>query len=159
MNFKRWLQISLWFVVGYAGTTFLIALTVNEGINSRGCLPSYLRERRRDDYSHLFRLFRWVPWTWTSWCFVEPPTMIWGNQRGRFPTRDHSAFGPKPIPEPGEWQFSVVQVRPEIPLWFLPYFAYTTKEGDHFSIGCRWDDTDHYYIFPRVAVKNTLKTD
>jgi hypothetical protein len=85
--------------------------------------------------------------------------MILGNQKGRFPTLDHSAFGPKPIPEPGEWQFSVVQVRPEIPLWFLPYFAYTTKEGDHFSIGCRWDDTDHYYIFPRVAVKNTLKTD
>jgi len=85
--------------------------------------------------------------------------MILGNQKGRFPTRDHSAFGPKPIPGPGEWQFSVVQVRPEIPLWFLPYFAYTTKEGDHFSIGCRWDDTDHYYIFPRVAVKNTLKTD
>jgi hypothetical protein len=159
MNFRRWRRISLWFVVGYASTTFLTALTVNEGVNSRGCLPSYLRERRRDDYSHWFRFFRRVPWTWTSWCFVEPPTMILGNQRGRFPTRDHSAFGPKPIPEPGEWQFSVVQVRPEIPLWFLPYFACTTKEGDHFSIGCRWDDTDHYYVFPRIAFKNTLKRD
>jgi hypothetical protein len=83
--------------------------------------------------------------------------MLLGNQKETFPTRDRSAIGPKPIPKPGEWQFSVVQVRAEIPIWFLPYFAYTTRQGSHFSIGCRWDDTDHYYIFPRIAVKNILK--
>jgi hypothetical protein len=159
MSLRRWQRISLLLITAYAGTTFLAALTVNEGLSPGGCLPGYLRERTRDDYSYLFKLFRWVPWTWTSWCFVEPPRMILGNQKGRYPTRDHSATGPKPIPEPGEWQLSVVQVRPEIPLWFLPYFAWTTKKGNHFSAGCRWDDIDHYYVFPRIAIKNTRKID
>jgi hypothetical protein len=157
MNFRRWLRISWLLMAGYASTTLLVALTVNEGLSPKGCLPGYLKDRSRDDYSYLFRLFRWVPWTWTSWCFAEPPIMLLGNQKGTFPTRDSSAIGPKPIPKPGEWQFSVVQVRAEIPIWFLPYFAYTTQQGSHFSIGCRWDDTDHYYVFPRIAVKNILK--
>ena len=143
---------------GYVGTTLAVALTVNEGLTSNGCLPSYLKNRSRDDYTYFFKAFRWVPWAWTSWCFAEPPIMLLGNQKGKFATRDHSAVGPKPIPEPGEWQFSVVQVRAGIPIWFLPYFAWTTQNGNHFSIGCRWDDTDHYYIFPRIAFKNTLRT-
>ena len=157
MNSRRWLHIGLILAGGYVGTTLAVALTVNEGLSCNKCLPDYLKNRTRDDYSYLFKPFRWVPWTWTSWCFAEPPIMLLGNQKGRFATRDRSAMGPKPIPEPGEWQFSVVQVRAGIPVWFLPYFACTTQRGNHFSIGCRWDDTDHYYIFPRIAVKNTLR--
>jgi len=150
---KRWLQISLLLMVGYSTLTFFVALTVNEKLASKGCLPAYLREKSRTDYTHLFALLRWVPWSATSWCFVEPPIMLLGNQKGTFAPRDGSAVGPKPIPEPGEWQFSVVQVRRELPICFLPYFAFTARGGMHFSVGCRWDDTDHYYVFPRIAIK------
>ncbi len=157
MHLKRWCRISLGCLAGYCVTTLLAALTVNEGLFSRGCLPTYLKERSRQDYSHFFRPFRWVPWPWTSWCFVEPPIMLLGNQKGKFAARDGSALGPKPIPESGEWQFSVVQVRRGIPVFFLPYFAWTTRAGTHFSVGCRWDDSDHYYIFPRIAIKALQK--
>ena len=153
MNLKRGPGIGLLFLAGYCTTTFLVALTVNEGLAPKGCLPAYLKERTHVDYSHLFRLLRWVPWSWTSWCFVEPPILILGNQTTKAVARDGSSVGPKPIPGPGEWQLSLVQVRTELPICFLPYFACTTKRGTHFSIGCRWDDADHYYIFPRIAVK------
>jgi len=156
-QFRRWLRIGVLLMGFYVASTLLVALTVNVRLSAKECLPEYLKNRTRSDYSHLFRPFRWVPWTWTSWCFAEPPIMILGNQRGRFLTRDRSALGPKPIPEPGEWQFSVVEVRDGVPIWFLPYFACTTRSGSHFSIGCRWDDSDHYYVFPRIAFKNTLR--
>ena len=153
MNFRRALYIIILFLPAYNVATVLVALTANQRLGSGECLPAHLRNRTHDDYSHLFKPFRWVPRSWTSWCFVEPPLLLLGNQKGTLAARNRSTRGPKPIPRPGEWQLSVVQLRERLPVFFLPYFAFTTKKGTHFSVGCRWDDTDHYYTFPRIALK------
>lgn len=62
-------------------------------------------------------------------------------------------FHPKPITQPGSWQFSYFPLGP----WFAWYFAFTTKGGIHFRIGARWDDVDDYVEFPSIAIKRGIK--
>lgn len=101
---------------------------------SKGCLPKHIREGKHTDY---WWPFNNLPRSWTSFCWMQPPSKLAGNQ----PQREYPTFAYmlacKPTPDPGEWQLS----------WPL-YFAFTTKRKLSFRIGARWDDVDFYYTFP-----------
>ena len=112
-------------------------------------LPHHLKGKTHNDY--WFASIRWIPRGATSMRLVEPPVMILGSRDHRKASGLNGTKGPKPIPGPGQWQFSLVQVKAGWPL-VLPYFAYTSAEGSHFRCGARWDDVDHYYTFPSIAV-------
>jgi hypothetical protein len=125
----------------------IFVAVIFSGENAR--LPDGRDTRLHDDYYLFFA--RQVPRRITSWGFVEPPVLLLGNQRQWFRTETGNV-GPQPIPRPGNWQLSMVQIHAGYP-FFLPYFALTTGSGWHFRIGCRWDDSDHYYTFPSIALK------
>ena len=114
---------------------------------------------------------------YTSFCNFKAPVIFFGNQRywsafnrelhtkiwqyselGDLPTQVGEYkldWGPKPIPRPGEWQFSVVTVDyPRLPTLGLPYLAFTTKYGVSFRIGARWTDGYPSYVqYPSIAIK------
>lgn len=125
-----------------------VAATSPIPVFGRDCLPQALKDKRHTDYP---KGLRWIPWHITSWCAWEPPRKLAGNQKSNSVSLAGKS-GPKPVPEPGTWQISVVRLKHRIPL-FLPYAAYTTKNRVHVRLGCRWDDVDHYYVFPSIAVK------
>jgi hypothetical protein len=145
---KRFFRILAVLFAAYA-VVILMSMTVPvaPAIGNR-CLPPSLRGKAHDDY--YFSWLRWIPRSATSWCIDRPPHLILGNQREQS-TAPNGARGPKPIPSRGEWQVSAVQLRPGWPV-FLPYIAFTTPGGTHVRIGCRWDDVDHYYTFPTLAI-------
>jgi hypothetical protein len=112
-------------------------------------LPAHLKGKAHDDY--WLPGTRWVPRSATSMRLVEPPVMVLGSDGHPSAAGLDGARGPKPIPPPGQWQASLVQVKAGWPL-VLPYVALTTSEGLHFRFGARWDDVDHYYTFPTFAL-------
>lgn len=128
---------------------YAVALAPQEKLLGKRCLPDKLKERLHDDY--YLPDTTWIPFYATSWCLVEPPILLIGNQKSKSQLKNGQE-GPKPIPMPGEWQISIVQIKKKLPL-ILPYAAFTTKSNLHFRIGCRWDDIDHYYVFPSISVK------
>lgn len=83
--------------------------------------------------------------------------MILGNQKVVSPGGTFSYKGqdlkvvyPRPIGEPGSWQFSFFPQGP----WFAMYLAFTLPWINlHFRIGARWDDVDDYVEFPSIAIK------
>ncbi|MBI4160745.1 MAG: hypothetical protein HY506_02445 [Candidatus Yanofskybacteria bacterium] len=118
--------------------------------DGKACLPIPIQKGKlHQDY--YFEFLRWIPFAWTSWCFEEPPILIAGNQNYWEKLPGGSA-GPKPLPRPGEWQLSIIQIKRGWPLFF-PYFSFTTQDGLHFRIGCRWDDIDSYFVLPSFAIK------
>ena len=125
-----------------AGTIYFgalcIALVFAWGDDSCNLPDSYMPHTGFD-----ISFLRWIPRGATSWCFVEPPIILLGN---------YGIALPKPIPEKGRWQVSVVQMCRGWPV-FLPYAAVTTRRGYHVRIGARWDDVDGYYTFPSFALK------
>ncbi len=135
----------------YLTSIYLVAYFSKPKLIGAGCLPDYLKTKKHNDYTFLFRPLRFLPFAATSFCFEEPPIMILGNQKSFEFSRNKSLKGPKPVPKAGEYQLSVIQVKKNLPL-FLPYFAITFKNNLHFRIGCRWDDVDHYYVFPSIAL-------
>jgi hypothetical protein len=142
---RTWTIGSCAVVVGY----FLIGciLLPFERAESRTCLPSKLQDQPHGDY---LPGLRWIPRSATSWCMVQPPKMVMGSQTNDCVRK--GLRGPEAIPARGQWQLSFVQVRERLP-FFLPYFAITTKNGWHWRIGCRWDQSDGYYSFPSGAIK------
>ncbi|MBI4459997.1 MAG: hypothetical protein HY648_08060 [Acidobacteria bacterium] len=145
---RRWQAALSIAGLGYLLSVYLAAaLPGGPGIGKE-CLPEWLRDKAHDDYYVSWT--RWIPRSATSWCLEHPPIQILGNQRQRAAAKD-GTLGPKPIPLPGRWQVSVVQIKKGWPL-FLPYIAWTSKGGTHFRLGARWDDVDHYYTFPSIAL-------
>lgn len=120
MNFRRALYIIILFLPAYNVATLLVALTANQRLGSGECLPAHLRNRTHDDYSHLFKPFRWVPWSWTAWCFVEPPLLLLGNQKGTFAARNRSTRGPKPIQSRGNGNFPSYSYARDCLFFFFP---------------------------------------
>lgn len=114
------------------------------------CLPPHIKNKKHTDYT--LPGTKWIPFWATSWCFVEPPIMLLGNQKQRS-VAANGQLGSSPIPEPGTWQLSMVQLKKQW-VFTLPYFALTTKTGFHFRIGCRWDNVDHYFVFPSIAARH-----
>ena len=144
---KLW-RIATAVMAGYMILLYLAALLPDERLIGNKCLPDSLKGKSHNDY--YLPGTRWIPRSVTSWCMEEPPIQLLGNQKRQAHAQDGTT-GPKPIPEAGEWQVSAVQMKKGWPL-FLPYVAITTKSGRHFRIGCRWDDVDHYYTFPSIAI-------
>ena len=142
------LKIGLAVMVGYGSLIYLVAILPGKKLVGDRCLPSQLQGEVHKDF--YFSWTRWIPRSATSWCMDKAPVQLLGNQQAKAMARN-GAPGPKPIPGPGEWQFSAVQLKDGWPL-YLPYFAFTTKSGTHVRIGCRWDDVDHYYTFPSFAI-------
>lgn len=74
-----------------------------------------------------------------------------GNQQN-----ESSSGVPKPIGEPGTWQFSIF---PDAPRWAWPvawYFAFSGKAGAdgwfrNFRVGARYDNVDNYTDWPSLA--------
>jgi hypothetical protein len=126
--------VIIYFFVAYA----LLLIPGNSGKRLIGndCLPKTLQGKVHNDYKFMFA--RKLPRAVTSLGMVEPPIALLGSNL--------------PIPTPGSWQISLVQVRRSFPI-YLPYAACTTKSGLHFRIGARWDNYDHYYTFPSLALK------
>lgn len=122
-------------VLGYFLTGYLFA--VFSGLIGESALPEHLRSANHPDY--VISVLRGIPRKVTSCHFVEPPIKILGNA------------SVKPISKPGSWQLSAVQVKKDWP-FFFPYFAFTFN-GVHFRVGCRWDNVDHYYTMPSIALK------
>jgi len=149
MKKRKVLKLIIGVILGYLVLIYLLALLPSEKLVGRGCLPEHLKERLHDDYD--IPGTKWIPFAATSFCFVEPPIQILGNQDFNYPGLNNK-MGPKPIPLPGQWQFTIVQEKKGWPL-YLPYFAFTTKGGIHFRIGARWDDIDNYYVFPSFGIK------
>lgn len=114
---------------------------------SKQCLPKQLQHKKHSD----FLLGKFIPRSWTSHCFQEPPKQIFSNQSETAPALN-GQLGPLPLPSRGKWQFSLIHVKKHWP-FYLPYFAVTTKKGWHMRLGCRWDEVDHYYTFPSFALK------
>ncbi|MDD5544582.1 MAG: hypothetical protein PHX83_15555 [Acidobacteriia bacterium] len=119
-------------------------------LTGKNDIPEAVTARDHGDYSLFF--VRPLSRRLTSWKFVEPPILITGTETQKYKPGEETAEL-QPIPAGGEWQFSLVQINPKYPL-YLPYFALTTSRGWHFRIGCRWDDLDHYYTFPSIALKH-----
>ncbi|MBL0058549.1 MAG: hypothetical protein IPP35_05485 [Elusimicrobia bacterium] len=110
-------------------------------------LPSHLKNKRHWDYPWPFHR---IPRGWTTFRWGKPK-MLLGNQVSQ------EEGSPKPIGEPGSFQFSRYPDLP-IPLSWLPlYLAVTTSGGTHFRLGARWDDVDAYTQFPSVAIKHLEK--
>jgi hypothetical protein len=145
---SKWLVLPSALLFGSLILIYLVALLPERNLFGDHCLPAWLRGKNHDDY--YFYQMRWIPRSATSWCIPQAPILLLGNQRGRAAALD-GRIGPKPVPQPGEWQVSVVQLKRDWPL-FLPYVAWTTKDGTHFRFGARWDDIDHYYTFPSIAI-------
>lgn len=129
-------------------TIYLVAIFSQPPLIGRNCLPEYLQEKKHVDYVYGIR---WIPWRATSWCLVEPPITLLKRQNRYALTRD-GRVGLLPVPRPGQWHLAIVQIKPGWPL-YLPYFTITAKNGYHFRIGCRWDNSDHYYVFPSLSIK------
>mgnify|MGYP000887022408 CR=1 FL=1 len=110
-------------------------------------LPPHLRGRNHNDFPPFLR---WVPRGWTAWDWGEPRKLV-GNQQA-----ESSPGVPRPIGEPGSWQFSIF---PDAPWWAWPvawYFAISGRllaDGwfRHFRFGARYDDIDNYCDWPSVA--------
>jgi len=132
-------------VIGYFSLG-LVELS-SEKFEERTCLPGKLQSQLHEDYP---RGLRWISRRATSWCMVQPPTMVMGNQTNYSSAEGSS--GPEAIPNRGQWQLSFVQVKRGSPL-FLPYFAVTTTSGWHWRAGCRWDQLGKYYSFPSGTIK------
>lgn len=130
----------LYVCAGYIALVYLTILLSPEIRMNADELPNSIAQNEHGDY----KLWgtHWIPRTLTSMHFVEPPYVLVSNQAD--PT--------KPVPEKGAWQLTAVQVKKGWPL-FLPYFAFTSASGIHFRAGCRYDDVDHYYTFPSIALK------
>lgn len=146
-KWKLW-KLGLAVIAGYAILICLASIMPGPDLVGNRCLPKWLQGEAHTDY--YLSWTRWIPRSATSWCIDEAPVQLLGNQKEKAVARN-GAVGPKPIPGPGEWQMSAVQLKNGWPL-FLPYFAFTTKGGTHLRIGCRWDDVDHYYTFPSFAL-------
>lgn len=130
----------------YVFVIYAMALLPGEKLIGGHCLPNHLKNKLHADYL----VARKIPFSATAACFVEPPVQVLGSQN--FWAESKSGIvGPKPIPPRGEWQLSLIREKKNWPV-FIPYFAITGKDGWHFRIGCRWDDIDHYYVFPSVSV-------
>lgn len=128
--------------------------------------PIHQPDGERPSHDDYVPGLEWIPRTWTSFSIETPPRLLFGNQRywGNFYNGQRLSdspipspvWGPKPIPRPGEWQFSLVPI--SISNWgiiVLPYFAFKTKSGLHFRMGARWSDDEgfNYVTFPSLAVK------
>jgi len=143
---KGWSKKLGFFVASYFVLGYLVAFF------DGNCVPFHKMDDVHCDY--YFRVAKYIPWGWTTRCLVQPPIMIAGNSRSTGWTAN-GRLGPKPIPEPGEWQLSVIQVKEGWPL-YLPYFAVTFSGGMHFRIGTRWDDVDGYYVVASTSIKDML---
>jgi len=128
----------------YIFLTYFLALTEMCGM----CLPLNRRGQAHTDYTLPF--LRWIPRKATAFRFVEPPITLAASGSHKVSVAENGLVGLRPIPEFGEWQFSAVQVRPGLP-FYLFYFACTTSDHVHYRIGARWDDVDHFYVFPSIA--------
>ena len=146
---KRWIKKISIATIAAVVAYFSLGLVVLsfEKFEKRTCLPEKLQDQLHKDYP---RGLQWISRRATSWCMVQPPTMVLGNQTNYSSTEGSS--GPEAIPNRGQWQFSFVRVKKGIPL-FLPYFAVTTTSGWHGRAGCRWDQLDKYYSFPSGTIK------
>lgn len=142
---RKWSVVFLLAVAGYF-TLGYVLLSI-EKLEGKTCLPTTLQHKLHWDYPHGLR---WVSRSKTSWCMVQPPTLVLGNQTNYHAQKGLS--GPEAIPARGSWQLSFVQVREKFP-FFLPYFAMTTSGGWHWRVGCRWDQSDGYYTFPSGTIK------
>lgn len=106
---------------------------------SKDCLPEHIKNGKHTDYPWPLK---WVPRRWTSFCWPVPKKLAGNQILTIYKAKDGSVFAaPKPIPRPGEWQFS----RPF-------YVAFTTKSRWSFRLGARWDDVDFYTTFPAFKI-------
>jgi len=104
------------------------------------CLPEHLKWKIHCDYFWFKKISR----IQTSRCLVYPPILVLGKNF-------------KPIPKPGQWQFSFIQVRHGSILHVF-YFALTLENLFHVRAGTRLDDIDHYYTLFSLAAKDLKKT-
>ena len=109
------------------------------------CLPESLRDAKHTDFPWPLK---WVPRSWTAFCWDGPPTMLFGNQKEKRIGPD-GRLGPAPIGEPSSFQVS----------WPL-YFAFSLgkkKDGKfrHFRVGFRWDDVWGAYILSLATRRYT----
>lgn len=147
-SIKKFFRFGVLVWAAYLPLLYGVATVSSALALGKSCLSPALKDKRHSDFP---RGLRWVPWSATSWCMEEPPKKLLGSQKSASASLA-GKFGPKPVPEPGTWQISVVRLKRRLP-FFLPYLAYTAKNKMHFRIGCRWDDVDHYYVFPSIALK------
>ncbi len=112
------------------------------------CLQDERKYTNHTDYA--FGLITAIPWKETTFCGIDPPYLVAGNQD--YTRWVKNRYAPKPIPLPGQWQFSYTLV--DTSLWrvYLPYVAVTTKDMYHVRLGWRWDDIDEIF-FPSFACK------
>ncbi len=146
---RKVLRIILIGLGAYVALIALIIIFSFPPLIGNHCLPDQLKGKLHEDF--FFPSIRWIPRAATAFCFAEPPIKLLGNQN-YWEDAKNGELGPKPIPPPGQWQLTVVQVKKGWPL-YIPYFALTTKKGTHFRIGCRWDDADNYYVLPSIGFK------
>ncbi|MDO8495398.1 MAG: hypothetical protein Q7S32_02625 [bacterium] len=146
---KRFFRLVFYLTVSYLAVVYLFAILSCPSLIGQDSLPAHLKLKKHGDYT--MPGTKWIPFSVTAWSIVEPPIMLLGNQTQKA-TSLQNQTGPSPIPEPGTWQLSAIQLKKSWPL-FLPYFALTTKSGWHFRISCRWDDIDHYYVFPSLSAR------
>ncbi len=113
------------------------------------CMPTTLRAQTHTDFT--MPGTKWIPRRFTCFCLpTKGPKVLWYSAGTEFVNLPSGELAPKPIPKPGEWQFSVVQMRPSLPFYW-PYWAWTSGTGMHYRAGVRWDDVDKFYVFPSLA--------
>jgi len=149
--FLFWFSFVVFMILFWMIYFFFAYITASKhGLIGGSCIPDHIRDKYHDDY--YFKFMHIIPRKYTFGCFTEPPVMLFGNQN-YWSLAKNDFVGPRPIPRPGEWQFSVILIEIKNMKLYLPYFAFTTSSGWHARIGCKWDDVDGYFVFFSIAFK------
>lgn len=127
---------------------FAAGIEVIKKYGGAHCLPESVRWKDHDDY--YFGFLQHIPRRATCFCGVPPPTQRGGNQ-DYWGVDDEGRSYPMPIPRPGEFQHSVVEIKDMNTV--LHYYAinlprsWLLPHGLHLRIGWRYDNIDGFYTW------------
>ena len=127
------------------------------------CLPDHLKDRLHDDY---IWPFCYIPRRWTSFCWKQPPKLLFGigvtrwvtvgdeswlftpgeEKRIFFLGHPYAPYGPSPLQKLSPWSFQITWP------FHVAFHVFLGKRPLFVRFGARWDSLDRYYTFPSFFI-------